>query len=149
MRYWRRDTTNGKSQRVPAAANGKAVKGGLLTKAPGAGSGGGLSPTGSAIGGGDLWGHRPLQPLPVATRCRLYFSNRSPVAPRFIHFPFWFLFGHPVPKPESEKKPHRRRAGPEAPSWSSTGSGRVFRFLRLDRFLRPSLFISEPACSPS
>lgn len=63
----RKDMTNGKSQRVLAAANGRAVKGGLLLKAPGAGSGGSLLLTGSAIGGGALKGHRSLQPLPVTT----------------------------------------------------------------------------------
>ena len=53
-RRGREDATNGKSQRVPAVANGRTVKGGPLAKAPGAGSGGGLSPTGSAIEGGAL-----------------------------------------------------------------------------------------------
>lgn len=80
-RYWRIDATNGKSQRVPAAANGKATKAGLLAKAPGAGSRRGWSPTGSAMEGGALQGHRPLQSLPVTISPWEYFSGRLPVPP--------------------------------------------------------------------
>lgn len=147
MRRWRRDATNGKSQRVPAAANGRAVKGGLLVKAPGAGSGRGLSPTGIAMEAG------PYRGIGLTAT-----SGDDPALGIFLKETAVGTLGYPFPPLVSlsscpragkrEKAPQAergRRAGPEASSRSSpTGGGRIF-LLPLDGFLRPSLFIGQRA----
>lgn len=122
-RYWRRDATNGKSQRVPAAANGKAIKAGLLAEAPGAGSRRGPSPTGSAMEGGALWGHRPLQSFPVTTNIRLGNICQRGLASHLSLSISCLGFAAIIPsqsgKGEEAPQAKRRRAAPEAPSLSS------------------------------
>lgn len=152
MRRWRRDATNGKSQRVPAAANGRAVKGGLLVNAPGAGSGRGLSPTGSAMEAGPYRG-TGLTATSGDDPSLGIFLKKIPGG--FLVYPFTLLGSLLSSCPKAgkrEKAPQAergRRVGPEAPSRSSlTGGGRVFFLLRLDSS-DPHFSSASGPCSPS
>lgn len=68
MRRRGRDATNGKSQRVPAVANGRAEKGGCRRRlqGPEVGAARGL-PVEQCGGGRSLVGARALHPLPVTS----------------------------------------------------------------------------------
>ena len=67
MRRRGRDATNGKSQRVPAVANGRAEKGGCRRRLQGPEVGAARGLPVEPGGGRSLVGARALHPLPVTS----------------------------------------------------------------------------------